>query len=112
MQVRHDQRVPFGTAIRYRTIGGRWHAGEAVEIRDSELMFLCNVPLEMRTELEIILPAKVQVIGSEAALSLLCAGRVVRRFLANWPDLRSALVVSISGCRILSEADTGDAHAA
>jgi hypothetical protein len=110
IQARRGHGLPFGTAIRYRAIGGRWHAGEAAEIRNSELMFLCNTPFELHSEVEVILPAKVQVMASESAVNLLCSGRIVRRFLANWPELRSAMVVSISHCQI--ESEPGDADAA
>jgi hypothetical protein len=39
----------------------------------------------------------------------LCAGRVVRRFLANWPELRSAVVVNLSICQVEPEPDQAQA---
>ncbi|MBZ5567525.1 MAG: hypothetical protein LAN64_06700 [Acidobacteriia bacterium] len=112
MLVQARQGVPFGTHIRYRTAGGEWYAGETVDIRDSELKLLCDEPLELHADVDILLPSKVQVKGRELPLNLLCTGRVVGRVLANWPDLRCALVVSISGCQIWSEPGGGEANTA
>ena len=101
MLVQPGQTVPWGTHIRYRAAGGQWHAGESLEIRDSELTLLCDTPLELQADVDLLLPAKVHVKGRELPLSLLCKGRVVRRVLANWPELRCALVIGISSCQIV-----------
>src|SRR5512141_3274838 len=112
MQALHGQGVPIGTPIRYRSPAeGPWRAGETVKIDHSELTFLGDTPLELQADVEVILPAGVQVTGRESSLHLLCSGRVVRRFLANWPDLRSALVVRISRCRIAPDPAYGEAAA-
>ena len=113
MQATYGQGAPIVAPILYRALGEtRWRAGEAVELDGLELMFLGDTPLELHAAVEVVLPAKVQGMGRGMPLKLLCLGRVVRRFLANWPDLRSALVVDISGCEIVPEADDGDANAA
>ncbi len=110
MEERHGRVLPFGTPVRYRQLGEtRWRAGEAVEFERSELTFLCDTPLELHAAIEILLPASVQVMGGDAPLLLLCLGRVVRRLLANWPELRSTLVVGISTCQIASDPDTANA---
>ena len=96
--------IPFGTSLRYRIAGERpWTIGDTVELNGSELMFLCDAPLELDAEVEVVLPAKVEVMGRESPLKLLCAGRVIRRFLANWPELRSAAVVNLSICQVVEE---------
>lgn len=106
MQVLQDRGVVFGTSIRYRALGEqRWRAGEAVQIDPSELAFLCDAAFEVNVDVEILLPTRVQVMGQEAPLTLLCAGPVARRLLANWPEVRSMLVISIAESRIASEED-------
>lgn len=106
MQALQDRGVLFGAAMRYRARREtRWHAGETVEISPTQLLFLCDVALEVNVEIEILLPAKVQIMGRESPLTLWCAGRVDRRLLANWPDVRSLLMVSIAESRIACEAD-------
>jgi hypothetical protein len=113
MQSTCGQGAPFGSPMRYRMLGEiRWRAGETVEIAGLELMFLSDTPLELHAAVEVVLPATVQGMGRELPLKLLCLGRVVRRFLANWPDLRSALVVGISSCQIVPEAGDDNATAA
>jgi hypothetical protein len=112
MLVRSCQGVPGGTQIRYRSTGGCWYAGETVEIRESELTLLCDQPLEVGVEVELLLPSKVQGKGREWPLRLQCAGRVVRRVLANWPELRCLLVVSLSHGRIQFQPGGGDSDAA
>ncbi len=105
-QALQNRGVSFGAAMRYRALGQvRWHAAEAVQINGRELVFLCEAPFELHVEVEVLLPTKVQVMGREALLTLLGTGQVVRRVLANWPDLRSALVVSIAKFRIPREGD-------
>jgi hypothetical protein len=101
MQALYGESLPFGTPIRYRiAVVGRWQAGEAVEFERAELTFLCDAPLELHAAVEVVLPTKVQVMGRESPLNLLCSGTVVSRVLANWPELRSALVVGIRACQI------------
>jgi hypothetical protein len=113
MQAQYGQGAPFGAPVRYRILGEmRWRTGETVEIDGLELMFLSETPLELHAAVEVILPAKVQGRDRQLPLKLLCLGRVVGRFLANWPDLRPALVVEITSCQIVPEADDGDANAA
>lgn len=113
MPAQHGQSAPFGAPVRYRMLGEmRWRTGETVEINGLELMFLSDAPLELHAAVEVVLPAKVQGMGRGMQLKLLCLGRVVRRLLANWPDLRPALVVEISSCEIVPEAGDGDANAA
>jgi hypothetical protein len=90
----------------------RWHTAEIVEIDGLELKFLSDAPLELQAAVEVLVPAKVQGMGRRMPIKLLCLGRVVRRFLVNWPDLRPAAVIGISNCEILPEADGGDANAA
>ena len=102
--------IPFGTPIRYRIAGeSPWSIGDTIELKGSELMFLCEAPLDLNADVEIVLPAKVQVMGYESPLKLLWAGRVVRRFLANWPELRSAVVVNLSICQVAPEPAQTDA---
>jgi hypothetical protein len=102
--------IPFGTPLRYRIAGeSPWSIGDTVELNGPELMFLAEAPLELNADIELVLPAKVQVVGHESPLKLLCAGRVVRRFLANWPELRSAVVVSLSICQVEPEPDQAQA---
>ncbi len=104
MQALSGRNVPFGTPIRYRGFPQEpWRAGEMFEVKGADLMFLCDTPLELYAEVEIMLPAKVQTMEREASLNLLCSGRVVRRLLANWPEVRSALVVRITICHIAPE---------
>ncbi len=106
MQVFSAQSAQPGTPIRFRVRGERqWRAGETVELRGSELMFLCDTPLELHVEVEVSLSAKMQAIAGESGVNLICSGRVLRRFLANWPEVRSALVVSLESCRIVEGAD-------
>ncbi len=100
-----------GMPIRYRIAGEQhWRAGETVELNGSELMFLCDVPLELHDDVEVILQTKVQGMGRDSAMKLLCTGRVLRRFLANWPEVRLALVVGLNICQIAT--GPGDADAA
>lgn len=106
MQALQDRGVLFGAAMRYRAMGEqRWRAGEAVQIDRAELVFLCDTAFEVNVGVEMLLPARVQVMGSESPLTLFCSGQVVRRVLANWPDVRSALVVNIAESRLACEAD-------
>jgi hypothetical protein len=113
MQGQYRQSAAFGAPVRYRVLGeARWRTGESVEIDGLELMFLSDTPLELHDAVEVVLPAKVQGMGRELPLKLLCLGRVVRRFLANWPDLRPALVVGICSCQIVDEVGDGGANAA
>jgi hypothetical protein len=106
MHALQDRGVLFGAAMRYRAVGEqRWRAGETIQIDSSELVFLCDAPFEVNVDVEILLPTKVQVMRRESPLTLLCTGKVVRRVLANWPDLGSALAVSIEESRIACEAD-------
>ncbi len=101
-----NRSFPFGATMRYRTLGdGPWRAGEIVEIARAELMFFCEAALEVNADVEVLLPATVQVMGHGSLLPLLCAGRVVRRFLVNWPEIRPAVVVRIAESRIACEAD-------
>ena len=105
MQALQQRRVLFDATIRYRPVGeAKWRTGEAVEIDRSELTFLSETALELGAEIEILLPVKVHVLRGESPLTLLCAGRVVRRALANWPELRSTLMVSLATCEVASEA--------
>jgi hypothetical protein len=113
MQAQYGQAPRFGAPVRYRMLGEMsWRTGETVKLDGLELMFLSETPLELRAAVEVVLPAKVQGMERGMQLKLLCLGRVVQRFLANWPDLRPALVVEISSCQIVPEADDGEANAA
>ncbi len=104
MQAFSAQSAQPGTPVRFRVCGERpWRLGETVEVRGSELMFLCDTPLELRVEVEVSLSARMQAMGGDSAMNLICTGRVLRRFLANWPEVRSALVVSLESCRIVTE---------
>ncbi len=87
--------VLFGAAMRYRAVGEeRWREGEAVQIEHWELVFLCNEPFAVNVDVEILLFTKPEV-TDDSPLPVVCTGRVVRRVLANWPEVRAALVVSI-----------------
>lgn len=101
MQAPTIDRANFGAPVRYRPVPGeKWLTGEIVEIKGLDLMFVCDAPLELHTELEIVLPAKVQAMACELSLNLCCTARVTRRILVNWPDSRPALVISIINSRI------------
>ncbi len=101
MQALSNEQVKFGTPVRYRPLsGGSWLTGETVEVNGPELTFFCDAPLELDTKVEVVLPAKVQAIAHETSINLLCTAQVIRRFLANWPDVRPALAISISSCQI------------
>jgi len=100
------QRVRFRSPIRYRWIAeSEWHFGDTVDISGSGLLFLCETPLEVGTEVEVILPAKAQQAGNVLLLNLTYRGRVVRRVLANWPDVRPAVAIRISHCQIAPRQD-------
>lgn len=106
VQALQDRGVLFGAAMRYRALGEqRWRPAEAVQFDGPELVFLCDVPYELNVDVEVLLPARVQVVGYDSPLVLLCRGQVTRRVLANWPELRSALVVNIAESRLAGDAD-------
>lgn len=98
-----DQRVRFESPVRYRRIADpEWHFGSTIDVSGSGLLFLCDTPLEVGTEVEVFLPAMAQQVGSIFLLNLVYAGRVVRRVSAQWPDGRPAIAVEVSHCHISS----------
>lgn len=102
-----NQRVSLRWPIRYRPAGEpQWLFGETINISGTGLLFLCEAPLELHTqvEVEVVLRAKARPAGSELRLRLIYRGRVIRRVLANWPDLRPTAAIRISHCEIVPDA--------
>jgi hypothetical protein len=97
-----DQRARLASPIRYRRkTEGQWHSGETVDISGSGLLFLSEAPLELGTEVEVILRVKPEAAGNDQLLELVCQGRVVRRVLANWPEVRPATAIKVFHCQMV-----------
>jgi hypothetical protein len=95
------QRARLASPIRYRRkTEGQWHSGETVDISGSGLLFLSEAPLELGTELEVLLRVKPEA-AENHLLELVCQGRVVRRVLANWPEVRPATAIRIFHCQVV-----------
>lgn len=96
-----DRRVPLESPLRYRRIGeSAWHFGKTVDTSGSGLLFICETPLKLGTEVEVILPVVAQQAGSTALLDLVYRGHVVRSVLPTEPDGRPAVAIKVSGWRI------------
>lgn len=78
---RHDLRVP----LRYRLEGNEdWHAGEAINMSETGILFSSEQMIELETRLEITFQTKdTPMLQSSTRRAM-----IVRRNLSNWPDTR------------------------
>jgi hypothetical protein len=99
-----DQRARLASPIRYRRkTEGQWHSGETVDISGSGLLFLAQAPLELGTEVEVILRVKPEGAENHLLLQLVLQGKVVRRVLANWPEVRPATALRVFHCQVVPQ---------
>lgn len=88
----HALRLAFAPQItfRFRLLDSNtWFDGLVEELSEESISFLADLPLEIGAELEVALPVAALAQNGIELASLYV--RVVRRVLARWPDLRTAV---------------------
>src|SRR3954469_14550518 len=82
--------MPVQFAIRFRiSASDTWQDARAEAIAADHLVFVCDIPLELGTLLELALPVGAL---SQAGIKLNSTyARVVGRVLERWPDITTAV---------------------